>query len=175
MSTCFLNTSRDGDSTTSLGSLFQCLTTLSVKKFFLIYSLNLPWRNLRLLPLVLLLVTREKRPTPASLQPPFRIAILNIISIYILTFILPNGKKTCLKKFFCKLTHSRTNGLSANYIVVDINNHWGSTQLQKQRLPAHQIRYRNGGGVKKQLSLASDFSLCADFSVSIFASYAFLL
>ena len=33
-STCLLNTSRDGDSTTSLGSLFQCLTTLSVKKFF---------------------------------------------------------------------------------------------------------------------------------------------
>jgi len=32
----FLNTSRDGDSTTFLGSLFQCLTALSVKKFFLI-------------------------------------------------------------------------------------------------------------------------------------------
>ena len=29
----FLNTSRDSDSTTSLGSLFQCLTTLSVEKF----------------------------------------------------------------------------------------------------------------------------------------------
>jgi len=28
----FLNTSSDGDSTTSLGSLFQCLTTLSVQK-----------------------------------------------------------------------------------------------------------------------------------------------
>ncbi|KAK4828859.1 hypothetical protein QYF61_000987 [Mycteria americana] len=42
-----LNTSRDGDSTTSLGSLFQCLITLSVKKNFLISSLNLPWRNLR--------------------------------------------------------------------------------------------------------------------------------
>jgi len=31
-----------GDSTTSLGSLFQCLTTLSVKKLFLISNLNLP-------------------------------------------------------------------------------------------------------------------------------------
>jgi len=31
----------DGDSTTSMGSLFQCLTTLSVKKFFLISNLNL--------------------------------------------------------------------------------------------------------------------------------------
>jgi len=37
---------QDGDSTTSLGSLFQCLTTFSVKKFFLIFSLNLPWCNL---------------------------------------------------------------------------------------------------------------------------------
>ena len=28
------------------GSLFQCLATLSVKKFFLIPNLNLPWHNL---------------------------------------------------------------------------------------------------------------------------------
>ncbi|KAK4825522.1 LOW QUALITY PROTEIN: hypothetical protein QYF61_000035, partial [Mycteria americana] len=79
-----LNTSRDGDSTTSLGSLFQCLITLSVKKNFLISSLNLPWRNLRPFPLVLSLVTWEKTPTPplynllsvvesdeVSPQPPF--------------------------------------------------------------------------------------------------------
>jgi len=41
-STRFVSTSRDGDSTTSLGSLFQCLTTLSVKKFFLISHLDFP-------------------------------------------------------------------------------------------------------------------------------------
>ncbi|KAK4831110.1 LOW QUALITY PROTEIN: hypothetical protein QYF61_015413 [Mycteria americana] len=83
-STRLLNTSRDGDSTTSLGSLFQCLITLSVKKNFLISSLNLPWRNLRPFPLVLSLVTWEKRLTPllynllsvvesnkVSPQPPF--------------------------------------------------------------------------------------------------------
>jgi len=46
-----LNTSRDGDSTTYLGSLFQFLTALSVNKFFLISNLNLPWCNLRLFPL----------------------------------------------------------------------------------------------------------------------------
>ena len=45
---------------------------LSVKKFFLIHNLNLPWCNLRPLLLILALVTWEKRPTPASLQPPFR-------------------------------------------------------------------------------------------------------
>jgi len=37
-----LNTSRDGgDSTTFLGSTFQCLTYHSMKKFLLIYNLNL--------------------------------------------------------------------------------------------------------------------------------------
>ena len=30
----FLNISKDGDSTTSIGILSQCLTTLSEKKFF---------------------------------------------------------------------------------------------------------------------------------------------
>ncbi|KAK4816194.1 LOW QUALITY PROTEIN: hypothetical protein QYF61_012659 [Mycteria americana] len=79
-----LQKSRDGNSTTSLGSLFQCLITLSVKYNFLISSLNLPWHNLRPFPLVLSLVTWEKRPTPplynllsvvesnkVSPQPPF--------------------------------------------------------------------------------------------------------
>jgi len=37
----FLNTSRDGDPTTSLGSFFQCLTIHSEKKFFLISDLNM--------------------------------------------------------------------------------------------------------------------------------------
>ena len=39
-STWFLNTPRDSDFTTLLGILFQCLTTLSEKKFFLISSLT---------------------------------------------------------------------------------------------------------------------------------------
>lgn len=46
----FFNTSRDGDSTTALGSLFQCLTTLSKKKFFLIANLNIHCLNLTLFP-----------------------------------------------------------------------------------------------------------------------------
>lgn len=50
-STHLSNISRDGDSITSLDSLLQCLTTLSMKKFFLISSLNLPWSNLRPFPL----------------------------------------------------------------------------------------------------------------------------
>lgn len=53
------NTSRDGDSTNSLNSLFQCLTTLFMKKFFLTSNLNLPWHNLRPFPHVLSFVTLE--------------------------------------------------------------------------------------------------------------------
>ena len=37
-----LNASRDGESTTSLGNLFQCVTTLCVKNFLLKPNLNLP-------------------------------------------------------------------------------------------------------------------------------------
>ena len=62
----FLNTSNDGDSTTSLGSLCQCLTIFSVKTFFLISNLNLPWCNLRPLALILSPVTSENRPTPLT-------------------------------------------------------------------------------------------------------------
>ncbi|KAK4815356.1 hypothetical protein QYF61_001344 [Mycteria americana] len=48
-----LNVSRDGAPTTSLGNLCQCFTTVIVKKFFLISSLNLPSLSLKPLPLVL--------------------------------------------------------------------------------------------------------------------------
>jgi len=68
----FLNASRIGDSTTSLGSPFLHLTTLLEKKFSLTFNLNLPWCNLKPFPLVLSLVTWEKRPVPTLTQPPFK-------------------------------------------------------------------------------------------------------
>jgi len=57
------NTSRVGGSTTSLGSPFQCLTTLSDKQYFLKSSLNLPWRSLRPFPLALSLSSHQKSTT----------------------------------------------------------------------------------------------------------------
>ena len=63
-STQFLNATRDGDSTTSLGSPFQHLNTLSEKKFFLLSNLNLPLSNLRPFPLVLLLLGLQQAPPP---------------------------------------------------------------------------------------------------------------
>lgn len=67
-----LNASRDGDSTDTLGSPPQCPTTLSIKKFFLMSILNLPWRNLRPRPHLLPLFMWDKRLTPSSLQSTFR-------------------------------------------------------------------------------------------------------
>jgi len=50
-----LNTPRDGDCTTSLGSLCHCITTLPEKKCFLTPSVNLPWWEvMRSFPLVIL-------------------------------------------------------------------------------------------------------------------------
>lgn len=50
---CLLTTSRDGNSITSLGNLFQCPITITVKFFFLISNLNLPCLNSRPFPLLL--------------------------------------------------------------------------------------------------------------------------
>ncbi|KAJ7414952.1 hypothetical protein BTVI_39803 [Pitangus sulphuratus] len=72
MSSHVLKTTRDGDSATCLGSLIQCLTTLSVKKFFLMSNLNLLRDSVRPFPVVQSLVTREKRLTPTWPQPPIR-------------------------------------------------------------------------------------------------------
>jgi len=55
-----LNISRDGASTTPLGSLFQHLTTLTIKSFPLTSNLNLPSFNLQSFSLVLLLSTLSK-------------------------------------------------------------------------------------------------------------------
>lgn len=72
LATHFLNTSRGDVSTSSLASLFQRFSNLSINFFFLIFDLNFSWFSLGPFPLMLSLVTWEKRPTPTSLQPPFR-------------------------------------------------------------------------------------------------------
>lgn len=53
-------------------SLFQCLITLSEKKFFLIPSWTFPWCNLKPLLPIWSLFTWEKRLTSISPEPPFR-------------------------------------------------------------------------------------------------------
>ena len=58
-SKCFLNTSREGDSTTPRGILFQHLTTLSETTFFLISYWNISLHDLRPFPLVRSLASPE--------------------------------------------------------------------------------------------------------------------
>ena len=67
-----LDAYRDGASTTSLGNLFQCVTTLCVKKFLLIFNLNLPCLSLKQFPLVLSLSTLVNSHISSSLYTPFK-------------------------------------------------------------------------------------------------------
>ena len=66
------NGSRDGASPTSLGNLGQGFTTLTVKNFFLISSLNLPSFSLKPFPLALSLQALRKSLSPSSLEDPFK-------------------------------------------------------------------------------------------------------
>lgn len=81
---CFLNTFTDSDCTTFPGSLFQLLTILSEKEFFLISSLSLLWCNLRSFPLVLQLIMWEKRLAFTLPPPPFKELERTIMSPLIL-------------------------------------------------------------------------------------------
>lgn len=56
----------------SLENLFQCVTGLTVKNFFLKFNLNLPSFSLKTFPLVLLLHDLVEHPSLASLGTPFR-------------------------------------------------------------------------------------------------------
>ena len=67
-----LNASRDGAFTTSLGNLFQCVTTLWVKNFLLISNLTLPCLSLRPFSLVLSLSTLINSHSPSCLYAPFK-------------------------------------------------------------------------------------------------------
>lgn len=73
MSKCLLNSDKPGALTTSLGNLFQCLTTIVVKKCFQASSLNLPWHSFEPYPQVLSLDTWEKRSAAPSVLPLLRI------------------------------------------------------------------------------------------------------
>ncbi|CAN0052273.1 unnamed protein product [Bubo scandiacus] len=67
LSNLALNTAREGAATASLGNLCQCLTTVTVKNFFLISNLDLISFSLKLLPLVLSLLLLIKGPSPSFL------------------------------------------------------------------------------------------------------------
>ena len=67
-----LKSGKDEASTTSLGNLFQCLTTHTIKDFFLIFSLNLPSFSLKPFPLVLAKQS-PKESVPFFLTAPLQV------------------------------------------------------------------------------------------------------
>jgi len=87
-----LNIPREGDTTTSLGNLFQCSTTLKVKKLFLMFIWNFPCSSLCPLPLVLLLGTTERSLASFSWLPYFR-----YLNVLFQSETNPNSKITSVK------------------------------------------------------------------------------
>lgn len=69
-STHLLNPSWNGDSLTSLGIVFQCLTTLAIKKSSLKSNPNSPFCSLRPFPLILSLFPRRSHQAPAGCTLP---------------------------------------------------------------------------------------------------------
>ena len=67
-----LSSDRLGVMATSLRTLFQWQTTISVKSLFLMSKLNFPWHSFIPFSHVVLLVTREKRSAPPPLLPLLR-------------------------------------------------------------------------------------------------------
>jgi len=60
-----------------MGSLFQCLMTLLVKKFFLVSNLNLLWHNWRPFLVVVSLVTWGKKPNTHLATTSFQAIVEN--------------------------------------------------------------------------------------------------
>jgi len=65
-----LNVSRDGASVTTLANLFQCFTTIIMKKFYLLSNVNLPSLSLKPSSPILLQQALLKSLSPSFLQPP---------------------------------------------------------------------------------------------------------
>jgi len=81
-----LSISKDGDTTTSLGNLHQCLVTLTIKKYFLVFRGKLLCFSMFLLSLVLFLGTTGKSLTLSYLHPHFRYLCILIRSPVSLLF-----------------------------------------------------------------------------------------
>ncbi|NXD71520.1 TRPC1 protein, partial [Eolophus roseicapillus] len=101
LSNLALNTARDGAFTISLGSLFQWLTTLTVKNFLLISNLNFPCFSLNPLPLIY--------PTPISVFA-FFITVSYSLKKFVGRVILSYVNSlccVCVKKFMLmtKVSH----------------------------------------------------------------------
>ena len=97
-----------GDFTTSLDRLFLHATTLSENKFLLISNLNFPWCNLRPSPLILSLVTQEKRTS--ALCDWYHIA-MNIVGLrnHLVKYSSLSHLKEGIVIYFCYFSVNKIN------------------------------------------------------------------
>lgn len=122
MPTCLLNTFRDSNSTSSVGNLFQWLTTLLLKKFF---PPKLPLHNLRLFPLLLELVTWGKEtdlpPAPFSWNA---IQITHSFFIMLGKYLLLGTPYQKVRKNRFALTASLLEYYTSNFLLCEFLIRW---------------------------------------------------
>lgn len=124
-STFLLNISRDRDSTISLGSSFQYMPILSMKKFFLISGLNLPSPLPLILPLVIW-KTDQHPPCFSLLSGRYR-ERWDLLSAYLELWKLSNVSLqiTALFFFFFLLSVE----FPTVYYIGVKRNYWSTLQL----------------------------------------------
>lgn len=115
MSSQVFSMSRDRDSTTCLGNLCQCLTTLTVKKCFLAFRWNLMFFNLYGLFLVLSQGTTEKSLALTSSLSPVKCLYILIWSLLSLLFSRLN-RLSCLSPSSWEKC--------SNPLIILANLHW---------------------------------------------------
>ena len=134
-----LNISREGDSTTSLGNLFQCSVTHRVKKFFLMFRWNFLCFILCPLLLVLSLGTTEESG-PILLTPTLQIFITSTFSLVFFRLNKPSSlsfssQDRCYSPLILVALHWTLSSSSSSFLKWVAQNwtqysRWGLTRAE---------------------------------------------
>lgn len=119
LSKCLLSTDRFGALTMSLGSLSPCLTTLSVKKLFPIFSLNLSWCRFQPFPCILSQEPWNKWSIFSSLLPLFA-KLLRATRLF-LSFLLSKPDKPKVFSHYTQDIPSRLLNIFAALLWTHLN------------------------------------------------------
>lgn len=117
------NTSSEGDSITSVGSLFQRQATFLLQKVFPISNLNVSWHNLKSFPLALSLVICEKRPTLHLATTSFQAVVELRSDLNLIPSRLNIPSSSAASQQTCAPDHSLLQELVKGYEAT-LEQHW---------------------------------------------------
>ena len=144
------NTSRDGESTASLNNIFQCLTTLCVKNFLLIFNLRLLSFSLKPFPLVLSLSDHVKYWSHTCSYVLFKYwkAALRSLQSLLFRFKKPSSLSLSLKKrcfstlmvfIGLLLTRSKSSFLCWRFQTWMQYSRWGLRRAEQETIPSFSL------------------------------------